>query len=424
MLDLIRTALAAEGIDTWMLRHTRSRSAELFFIKTGLDTRRITDLEEYEVTVYRDFEEKGVSMRGSSTVHVSPTMGREEIEAGLKNAYFAAGLTKNPFFELADPVTAPKVTVRSKLAALTPEEAAGKAAAALFAAGGDAQAFLNSAEIFAVYTDCRILSSRGTDVSYGKAQLKGEFVAQCVAGADVELYRNFAHDDLKEEDLTALAAEAIETVRARAKAKPILPSGEYDVILSGEYMSELFSYYLTRANAAMVYSRYSSYAPGMSVQGEDRKGETLNLTLLASDPYSPDGVPMTDRPFITDGVLDTLHGPVRFCRYLKMDPVGGYRKVRMTGGTRSLAELKAAPYLHVVRFSDFQMDAFTGHFGGEIRLAYWFDGERVREITGGSINGVLAEVQDDLTFSAEQYADDKYEGPFAVRLPGVKVAGI
>ena len=424
MLDLICKALAAGGADLWTVRRIRSRSAELFFIKTGLDTRRITDTEEYEVTVYKDFEEDGKPMRGSSLLHVSPAMGPEEIVAAVKNALFSAGLAKNPFFELADPVTAPQAVPHTALSALTPEQAAEKAAAALFAAGGDGASFLNSAEIFAVRTQCRILNSRGTDVSYERSQLKGEFVVQCVAEEDVELYRHFAYDDLEEEALTALGAEALQTVRARAKAKPVLPGGEYDLILSGEQVGELFSYYLSRSSAGMVYSHYSNYAPGARIQGEDRRGEALNLTLLASAPYSPEGVPMTDRPLITDGVLDTLQGPVRFCRYLGMEPTGSYGKLRMTGGTRSLAELKERPYLQAVQFSDFQMDPFTGHFGGEIRLAYWFDGQRVREITGGSVNGVLTEVQDDLLFSREQYADDRYEGPFAVRIPGVKVAGI
>ena len=74
-------------------------------------------------------------------------------------------------------------------------------------------------------------------------------------------------------------------------------------------------------------------------------------------------------------------------------------------------------------FSDFQMNSFTGHFGGEIRLAYWFDGKETHLVTGGSINGSIADCGGKMVFSLEKYDSENYHGPYAVSLPGVKVAG-
>ena len=88
-----------------------------------------------------------------------------------------------------------------------------------------------------------------------------------------------------------------------------------------------------------------------------------------------------------------------------------------------LKEMKARPYLLPVALSDFQMDAFTGHFGSEIRLAYWFDGETTRIVTGGSLNGSILAVQDRLLFSKEQTSSLAYDGPKALLLPGISVAG-
>ena len=76
-----------------------------------------------------------------------------------------------------------------------------------------------------------------------------------------------------------------------------------------------------------------------------------------------------------------------------------------------------------VSFSDFQLDSFSGFFGGEIRLAYLFTDGGVKVLTGGSINGNISEAQGDMTFSLERYADSSYEGPLAVKLKGVRVAG-
>lgn len=65
----------------------------------------------------------------------------------------------------------------------------------------------------------------------------------------------------------------------------------------------------------------------------------------------------------------------------------------------------------------------SGHFGGEIRLAYLIDGVFVQPVTGGSINGSILDAQKNLVFSTERYTSAEYDGPYAVRLPGVRVAG-
>lgn len=85
--------------------------------------------------------------------------------------------------------------------------------------------------------------------------------------------------------------------------------------------------------------------------------------------------------------------------------------------------MKKKPYLQAMKFSDFQMDPFTGHFGGEIRLAYLFDGNAVTKVTGGSVNGIITKAHKNLVFSEERYSDSHYEGPFAVKIENVAVAG-
>ena len=97
--------------------------------------------------------------------------------------------------------------------------------------------------------------------------------------------------------------------------------------------------------------------------------------------------------------------------------------VKLDNGTKTLEEMKKEPYLYVVSFSDFSMDSLSGYFGGEIRLAYLFDGEKVTPVTGGSVSGNLLELQKDMAFSTERYKDKDYDGPLAVEFHGVAVAG-
>ncbi len=69
------------------------------------------------------------------------------------------------------------------------------------------------------------------------------------------------------------------------------------------------------------------------------------------------------------------------------------------------------------------MDSFSGHFGGEIRLAYLIDGEKAIPVTGGSVNGSILEAQKDIVFSTDRFKSENYSGPYAMMLHGVAVAG-
>ena len=205
-------------------------------------------------------------------------------------------------------------------------ESAGRMAAALLAGNDHPQAFLNSAEIFAERTHTRILSSEGTDVSWTQAKVKGEFVAQCREPEDVEIYKDFEYDELEEDALTALVRETLAFAADRARARKILASGEYDLVLTGENVREILDYYLTRASAYMIYPGYSSWQRGALVQPAEKGYESLDLGLKASAPFSNEGIPMKDRVLLDMGVLKTIPGINRFCRYLDTEPTGEYRE--------------------------------------------------------------------------------------------------
>ncbi|MDE7260630.1 MAG: hypothetical protein K2N78_00990 [Oscillospiraceae bacterium] len=423
MITRIQNALDKCGISLWRINETVEETAELFFVRKALDTRRVKDVHKYEVTVFRDVEANGQTMRGFTSVNLIASMDDEKIEEELKGACYAAQFAANPFYELPDPVKAPLVEKKGELAEAPLAQSAGKMAKALFAPDTLEDAFLNSAEILVHRRVCRILSSEGTDVSYTDAYVKGEFVVQCKQPEDVEIHNQFAYDELEEKALSDKVSEALTFVRDRARAQKILKSGKYDLVLSGNAVDDVLSYYTQRASAHAVYAKYSTWQRGEDVQGADVAGERLNLTLRAVDPYSMEGIPMADLPLLEDGKLLAYHGPNRFSRYLGVKPTGFYEKTSCANGTVSFAEMKKKPCLWAVTFSDFQMDVMSGHFGGEIRLAYLIDGDTVTPVTGGSVNGSILEAQKNLVVSNARYVTANYDGPYAVRIPDVSIAG-
>lgn len=426
MIERIKSALARCGIGMWRINERVDETTELFFVKKRLDTRRTKDVRKYEVTVFRDVETKevGKPARGFTSIPILPSMGDRQLDEELKGAYYAAQFAANPYFDLPDPVQAPMAEEDGELAQAPLARSAGKMVRALFAPDNREDAFVNSAELFVWRVRRRILSSEGTDVSFVSSGVDGEFVVQCKEPEDVEIHNQFEYTALDEEALSAKVAEALTFVRDRARAQRILKSGKYDLVLSGNAVAEVLTYYRDRSAASMVYPQYSTWKPGEDVQGETR-GERLSLTLRAHHPYSGEGIPtMNDLPLLEGGKLLTWHGPNRFCRYLGIKPTGNYEKIACANGTVPFAELKKGPCLWAVTFSDFQMDAMSGHFGGEIRLAYLIEADgTVTPVTGGSVNGSILEAQGDLTFSTDRYLTARYDGPYAMRLTGVSVAG-
>ena len=425
MIERIKSALERCGISRWRINERVEETAELFFVKQQLDTRRTKDVHKYEVTVFRDVEagEGDKPGRGFTSVQLVSSMGETQLEDELRKAYYAAQFAANPYFEMPDPVKAPMVEKTGELAEAPLAQSAGKMARALFAADTLADALVNSAEVFVVRSTDRIVSSEGTDVAYTDAKVKGEFVVQCREPEDVEMFHEFEYDGLDEQALAAKVAEALTFVRDRARAQKTLKSGKYNLVLSGDQVAEVLSYYKERSAASMVYAKYSTWQQGEDVQGET-DGERLNLKLAAAEPYSAEGIPMADLSLLEGGKLLTWHGPNRFCRYLGVKPTGYYEKVACGNGTLPFEELKKAPCLWAVAFSDFQMDHMSGHFGGEIRLAYLIEADgTVTPVTGGSVNGSILEAQRSLVFSQERYLTAAYDGPYAVRLKDVSVAG-
>lgn len=424
MIDRIQSALARCGISMWRINETVEETAELFFVRKELDTRRTKDVRKYEVTVFRDVDGQpgGEPTRGSTSVKLISAMDDGQIDEELRGAYYAAQFASNPYFELTDPTTAPMIEKTGELAGAPLAQSAGKMARALFAPDRHEDAFINSAELFVSRSAQRILSSEGTDVAYTDAKVSGEFVVQCKQPEDVEIHNDFEYGELDEQALSDKVAEALTFVRDRARAQRILKSGRYDLVLSGNAVVEMLSYYVDRSSAFMVYGHYSTWQNGDDAQGE-ADGERLSLTLQATQPYSAEGIPMADLPLLDSGKLLAYHGPNRFCRYLGVKPTGSYEKVSCANGTVSFEELKKGPCLWAVTFSDFQLDVMSGHFGGEIRLAYLIEDGKVTPVTGGSVNGSILEAQKDLTFSTQRYVTAKYDGPYAMRLKDVSIAG-
>lgn len=424
MIEQIRAVLQQLGIAEYRIVESVQESVESFFVRKKLDLKRRTDLTDYSVVVFCPHEKNGRQMLGASAVNIHPGMETEEITETLQKAYQAAALVCNEYYELNAGEKEDFVASNSRFADQSLEESIRQIVEALYASDTSEKVFINSAEVFAKRVVRRIVNSRGVDVSYETYLVSGEYVVQCIEPRDVETYHQFSYDDAEPDALRQDVAEAFTMTQARAEADRPPKAGEYTILLSGKNLQEILQYYCGRSSAGVIYQKYSNYQIGDHVQGNAVQGDVLTIYMKAKEPYSDEGIPMKDRTLMENGALKMFHGGLKYSYYIGIEPTGDYHSISVPVGSRTMEELKASPYLHIVSFSDFQMDILSGHFGGEIRLAFLYDGEKVTPVTGGSVNGSILEVQGNMTFSKERYRNDEYEGPYAVRMENVKVAGI
>ena len=268
MLEKIKKALSELNIERWRINEVKEESAELFFVKHALDTRRIKDTHKCTVTVYRQGEKDKKKLVGNMSAQVISSMSYDEIKSAIESAYYAAQFAMNPYFDAPEKVTSDTIVKQGELASAPLAESAGKMAAAVFKADTNEHAYVNSTEVFCHRTYTRILSSEGTDVSFTDAVCKGDYVVQCKSPEDVELINQFEYDDVCADALTQGVKEYLDFVYDRACAQRVLKSGKYNVILSGQNLAEVLSYYNEKSAADMIYPGYSTWKIGDGVQGK------------------------------------------------------------------------------------------------------------------------------------------------------------
>ncbi len=413
------------NIENYIITEKKTESVELFFIKKKLDMRRMKNVEKVSIAVFKDMTEGERKLRGRADILLTSSMTDSEIIEKIKGADYSAGFVKNKYFEFPVLKAEPEIVVESSLNDYSLSELADKYVKSVYSVDNDEKAFINSFELFVNETHVRITSFGGVSNSYVKRNVSGEFVAQCTKPQDVETYQDFNYDCLDIENLKSLVKDTLKITADRAVANVMPATGNYDIVISDGYIPEIFNgFYLQRANAAPIYSKYSNYKIGDNVQGEGVVGDKVNIRYGVYAPFNDEGIRMIERPCIEDGVLKNIHGGMRFCSYLGIEQIGSYGKAVMPAGKVPVSELLNRKCLHIVNFSDFQMDYLDGHFKGEMRLAYLYDGKgNVTPVTGGSINGSIFDAQKDFTFSSETIGLTSYNGPKAVLLKNVAVAG-
>jgi PmbA protein len=333
-------------------------------------------------------------------------------------------LIKNRTFELPGAETG-SYEVESNFSDYEPAELAAKIAELVFRANTVENATINSLEIFLSRHTETLCNSRGLEKSQVRYSAMVEAIPTYNGEAQsVELYEqvNFSALDLKE--LSREIADKLAQAKARFEAKRVEITGSPKVILNSQELMELFWNFAYDLNFASIYSHHNVYNVGDALQTAPQ-GDLLGITMAASLPgcadsrcFDYDGLTLSEKRIIDGGKAVACYGANRFAQYMNAEPTGSLPILKLDPGT---AEEETGPYLEVVSMSGIQTYFYSDYVGGEIRLAYWHDGETVRPVTGVSISGKVSEVLNHIRFSKDTALFGNYYGPRKAVIEGMNI---
>lgn len=397
-------------------------SIELFFVKGKLETMRRTNTCDKEVTVYVDHGD----YKGEAQFFVYPSTTAQQLEENIQKSVAKALLIQNPTFQLPEKQTG-DYQVESNFAQYSADALALEITDAVFSANCVENAALNSVEIFIDKHTESVINSKGlhkTQVRYGAMietipTYNGE-------KQSVELYSqdnigSFDKDQIREQISRKLAE-----VKARYEATVPAQMMECDVIFNPLELSTLFWELARDLNYVSVYSNSNLYQLGDKIQSDPQQ-DLITLTMLGQAPgnirstmFDADGIGLGSKRIIRNGVAEANFGSNRYGQYLGQEPTGNLNILSVAPGTASAEDFRR-PSLEVISMSGLQVDAYNDYIGGEIRLAYYFDGKTTVPVTGISISGKLSYVLNHLQLSSHVENYSNYIGPHKAIVQGLKI---
>jgi len=345
-------------------------------------------------------------------------MTREDIETKINEGVYATQFAKNPYFPLPKKKAFKKPEVVSNIKDIDPVKALKEIAEAVFQGDNVEGGYINSTEIFLYKNQVRILNSNGVDYSYDVYRGEIEFITTYSGKKEeIELYNFNTFGNIDAKKVKERINKALVEAKDRAKAKPMPDLGSFNVVIKDESVKEVLDALLNLTSVAAVYLKQTPYKVGDHLQKEV-KGDAITLTLVpnisgstVSRPVDAGGVVLKKQEIIKDGVILKNHGDISFSYYLGVPATGNIPNAVYSVGKNSIKSFKEKPYVEVISFSALDVDVFTGSFGGEVRLAYYYDGKRKIPVYGGTVMGNLYKNINELYLSKEEIKIEGYKGP-------------
>ena len=410
------------GISDWRVNTVRTESTELFFVHKNLETVRSTDTTDIKVSVYVLHD----GALGEATFSVYASYDDEKIAEEIEKAKKKANIIANQPYSLPENEVGEYVSA-SNFAHYEPHNLASLISRACFEADNVEGGSINALEIF-VYKDIvSVKNSRGIDKTQVKYRAMVEAIPTFNGEESVELYEQYNFTEFDHALVVEEIAKKMREVKDRYEAKAPASKLDCPVVLDAPELEQLIGRFIGNLNFSAVYQHSNAFKVGDDIQKE-ANGDRITLTMrgevkgsVSSSVFDADGVTLIDRKIIEDGKALSLWGGTRYAQYLGEAPTGNLGCLSIECGTLTDEEKTSKPYVRCASMSGLQVDIYNDYIGGEVRLGYYFDGEKEIPVTGISISGKLSAGLANMRLSNEAITYESYNGPKCAIFDGIEI---
>ena len=419
VIDILKNT---EGLSDWRVLSTRTESTQLFFVHNSLETLRSTDTTDIKVTVYLLHD----GAMGEATFSVYSSYDDERIAEEIEKARKKASIISNKPYTIPENEQGEYASA-SNFTNYTPVYLAGKISDACFEADNMEGGSINALEIFVYKDTVSVTNSRGIIKTQVKHRAMVEAIPTFTAGESVELYEQYNFTEFDRDRVRDEIAVKMREVKDRYEAKAPEKKLCCPVLLGAPELESLFYNFAYNLNFSAVYQHSNAFSVGDDIQ-KDAKGDRFSVTMcgavkgsVSSSAFDADGYTLTDRKIIENGRAVALFGGVRYAQYLGEVATGNLGCISVECGSLTDYEKRAAPYFRCASMSGLQVDIYNDYIGGEVRLGYYFDGEKEIPVTGISISGKLSDAIANMRLSNETVTYESYMGPKCALLGRIEI---
>lgn len=407
---IIKSLKANLEVTDFKVVETKNMGHQAYYVLGKLETTRVVDTLEYQVTVYHEMEEEGKRFIGQSSFSLSHEVSKKELEKKIDEALFSAKFVKNPIYSL--PSLEKKKAFKGSEFEESPFEIINKISE-IFSNMSSEQLKFNALEVFLDTYCVHIINSKGLNLTKNYSKIFLEEVPSFDGEDKVEIYRAHTYSKVDYDQIATDAKQDLEDALARGKALKIKLPDEMDVLIKGSDLTQFFLKTIELSSYNSVYSHVAKTKIGEAIQ-EKPQGDLITLSKIvgsSKDSFDNDGVIQNKHVIIDNGILVNYYGGNQFASYLGIEPKGNTETIFVEKGSFSNEKLMKKPHLEILALSGIQIDVYSDYIGGEVRLAIYNDGKEKKPVSGFSFSGSFSECLNLLQLSKEKIAHEGYVGP-------------
>jgi len=410
--NIIKALKENPGVSDYKIIETSTISNQAFFVLGKLETTRLENTTEYEITVFNRHDEK----IGYSSFNINHKLSKKELNSKIDKAVYASSFVNNKDFELLIGSKAKKVNGKAFEDSFeTILENVDK----IIRKHSTTIKKYNALEVFYNIKKIHLVNSKGINFSGSEYSLELESIPSYDGNEKVEVYKFDKYSSLNYVEIENDVIEHMNDVTMRANAKKIDNINKIDVVLKGNDVEEFIYSTIEDYNYAQVYNGSTTKKIG------DKIGKSnINISLKPISKslfFDSEGNLLKKIDIVKKGTLVNYFGSSQYAQYLNMECNGWPKKIEVKKGNKEKGELLKDRYLEIITLSGIQIEPYSDYIGGEIRLAVLHENGESFPVSGISFSGSFKKSLNSLELSKETVDTYYYSGPKYIRIKNMNI---